>query len=68
MPQSFFEDDVVDFPDDLDTSFFTRVSSDVIHWRCEKTKHKTGNVNSFHSTKAKCGSFLSPLVVKKHTA
>lgn len=27
MPPSFFEDDTVDFPDDLDTSFFTRVSS-----------------------------------------
>uniref|UniRef100_A0A673B6T6 Inactive rhomboid protein n=1 Tax=Sphaeramia orbicularis TaxID=375764 RepID=A0A673B6T6_9TELE len=27
MPSSFFEDDTVDFPDDLDTSFFTRVSS-----------------------------------------
>uniref|UniRef100_A0A8C4F1L3 Inactive rhomboid protein n=1 Tax=Dicentrarchus labrax TaxID=13489 RepID=A0A8C4F1L3_DICLA len=25
MPPSFFEDDTVDFPDDLDTSFFTRV-------------------------------------------
>ncbi|XP_044034054.1 inactive rhomboid protein 1 isoform X2 [Siniperca chuatsi] len=24
MPPSFFEDDTVDFPDDLDTSFFTR--------------------------------------------
>ncbi|XP_029977687.1 inactive rhomboid protein 1 isoform X3 [Sphaeramia orbicularis] len=24
MPSSFFEDDTVDFPDDLDTSFFTR--------------------------------------------
>lgn len=27
MPPSFFEDDTADFPDDLDTSFFTRVSS-----------------------------------------
>lgn len=27
MPPSFFEDDTVDFPDDLDTSFFTRVSN-----------------------------------------
>uniref|UniRef100_A0A672GWW7 Inactive rhomboid protein n=1 Tax=Salarias fasciatus TaxID=181472 RepID=A0A672GWW7_SALFA len=27
MPPSFFEDDTVDFPDDLDTSFFTRLSS-----------------------------------------
>lgn len=26
MPPSFFEDDTVDFPDELDTSFFTRVS------------------------------------------
>lgn len=26
MPPSFFEDETVDFPDDLDTSFFTRVS------------------------------------------
>ncbi|XP_010780134.1 inactive rhomboid protein 1-like [Notothenia coriiceps] len=24
MPPSFFEDDTIDFPDDLDTSFFTR--------------------------------------------
>lgn len=27
MPPSFFEDETVDFPDDLDTSFFTGVSS-----------------------------------------
>uniref|UniRef100_A0A3Q4HZE6 Inactive rhomboid protein n=1 Tax=Neolamprologus brichardi TaxID=32507 RepID=A0A3Q4HZE6_NEOBR len=26
MPPSFFEDDTADFPDELDTSFFTRVS------------------------------------------
>lgn len=28
MPSSFFEDDTADFADELDTSFFTRVSSD----------------------------------------
>uniref|UniRef100_A0A8D0D3R5 Inactive rhomboid protein n=1 Tax=Sander lucioperca TaxID=283035 RepID=A0A8D0D3R5_SANLU len=32
MPPSFFEDDTVDFPDELDTSFFTRVS----RWRKAK--------------------------------
>lgn len=40
MPPSFFEDDTVDFPDDLDTSFFTRVSGDVLYLRFEKKEKK----------------------------
>lgn len=28
-PASFMEEDVVDFPDELDTSFFARVSPDI---------------------------------------
>lgn len=41
MPPSFFEDDTVDFPDDLDTSFFTRVSGDALYLRFEKKKKKS---------------------------
>lgn len=40
MPPSFFEDDTVDFPDDLDTSFFTRVSGDALYLRFEKKREK----------------------------
>lgn len=60
MPPSFFEDDTVDFPDDLDTSFFTRVSGDALYLRFEKKKEgKKVNVNSFYSMKAECVNFSS---------
>uniref|UniRef100_A0A8C6NSI2 Inactive rhomboid protein n=1 Tax=Nothobranchius furzeri TaxID=105023 RepID=A0A8C6NSI2_NOTFU len=32
MPPSFIDDDTVDFPDELDTSFFTRISHLTSHW------------------------------------
>uniref|UniRef100_A0A8C2WV87 Inactive rhomboid protein n=1 Tax=Cyclopterus lumpus TaxID=8103 RepID=A0A8C2WV87_CYCLU len=35
MPPSFLEDDTVDFTDDLDTSFFTRVSSGHTSTQCQ---------------------------------
>uniref|UniRef100_A0A672GV64 Inactive rhomboid protein n=1 Tax=Salarias fasciatus TaxID=181472 RepID=A0A672GV64_SALFA len=39
MPPSFFEDDTVDFPDDLDTSFFTRV---IVQLPGEESPHAVG--------------------------
>lgn len=59
MPPSFFEDDTVDFPDDLDTSFFTRVSGDALYLRFGKKEEKKVNVNSFYSMKAECVRFSS---------
>lgn len=52
MPASFLDDDTVDFPDELDTSFFTRVSREHI------AVQQHNQAQAHNSTAAQPGSSL----------
>uniref|UniRef100_A0A671VJ17 Inactive rhomboid protein n=1 Tax=Sparus aurata TaxID=8175 RepID=A0A671VJ17_SPAAU len=57
MPPSFFEDDTVDFPDDLDTSFFTR---DELSSYADEVFETPSEARGWR--KAKDGSLVQPKV------